>query len=97
MLRGEQNTFIFSDTDQLGVYHVLEGTQETAAQHFAVNLFDSRESNLKPRDAFTIKHESVEGESGLEAARQETWKWILMLGLFVLILEWYVYNKRVYF
>jgi hypothetical protein len=33
----------------------------------------------------------------VERARKELWKWLLIGGLGVLIFEWYVYNRRVYF
>jgi hypothetical protein len=29
-------------------------------------------------------------------SRVEAWKWVLACALFVLILEWYIYNRRVY-
>ena len=96
ILREGQNTFVYSNTDLLGVYDVFEGGGKDAAQQFAVNLFDSRESNLLPRKTIELGHEEVKGQSGLEPARWEGWKWLLIVGLLVLVFEWYVYNRRVY-
>ena len=94
--REGQNAFPYSNTDLLGIYDVLEGTAATPAQQFAVNLFDSRESNLTVRDDVELGYEKVKGTVGLEQARIETWKWLLILGLIILLFEWYIYNRRVY-
>ena len=40
--------YIFGRTDELGVYDVREGSGQKVGQQFAVNLFDTRESDLAP-------------------------------------------------
>src|SRR5207248_3639218 len=40
-----QNTFVFSRTDELGAYEVREGSGNKVTQQFAVNLFDTPESD----------------------------------------------------
>jgi hypothetical protein len=94
--RGPSNEFSYSGTEQTGFYEVFEADQ--AVQQFAVNLFDSSESNIAPRPENTIQigYVDVEGREAWEPARQETWKWLLVLVLAVLLLEWYIYNRRVY-
>jgi hypothetical protein len=91
-----QNTYVFSRTDELGVYDVREGSGAKVAQQFAVNLFDTRESDLTPAEKIDIGHEEVKAKEGKQAARQEMWKWILLGAIGVLIFEWYIYNRRVY-
>jgi hypothetical protein len=91
-----QNTFVFGRTDELGVYDVREGSGQKVNQQFAVNLFDSRESDLIPAETLEIGYEQVEALQGRQVARQELWKWILLGAIGVLIFEWYVYNRRVY-
>src|SRR5207253_2698899 len=46
--REGQNVINFSQTDETGVYEVREGSGTKLSQQFAVNLFDARESDLKP-------------------------------------------------
>lgn len=94
--REQQNTFVFSRTDELGLYEVREGSGQQVAQQFAVNLFDSRESDLTPAEKIDIGHEEVEAKEGKQVARKETWRWLLMGALGVLLFEWYIYNRRVY-
>jgi len=91
-----QNTFVFSRTDELGVYEVREGSGQKVTQQFAVNLFDTRESDLTPAEKIDIGHEEVKAQAGKQVARQELWKWLLVGAIGVLIYEWYIYNRRVY-
>jgi hypothetical protein len=93
--REAQNTFIFSQTNELGVYDVREGTGQQATQQFAVNLFDGAETNLNRRN-IEIAYEEVKTQTGRTPKRQEWWKWIVLAALGVLLFEWYVYNRRVY-
>jgi hypothetical protein len=91
-----QNTFVFSRTDELGVYEVREGSGSKVSQQFAVNLFDTRESNLTPADEIEIGHEGVKAEQGHQVTRKELWKWLALGALGMLMFEWYIYNRRVY-
>jgi hypothetical protein len=94
--REASGTYIFGRTDELGVYDVREGSGQKVGQQFAVNLFDTRESDLMPRPTIDIGHEEVKATQGKQAARHELWKWLLLVAIGVLIFEWYVYNRRVY-
>jgi hypothetical protein len=94
--REVQGTYIFTRTDELGVYLVREGQGDQVAQQFAVNLFDTRESDLTPAEKLEIGHEQVAAAQGKQAARKELWKWLLLGAIGVLIFEWYIYNRRVY-
>lgn len=91
-----QSTYVFSRTEELGVYEVREGSGNKVTQQFAVNLFDSRESDLTPAEKIDIGHEEVEAQPGKQSARKELWKWVLIGAIGVLIFEWYIYNRRVY-
>ncbi len=85
----------FTNTDELGVYEVEADGK--LLRRFAVNLFDPTESNIPPQAEPVIKigHVEVTGQSHRDVARQETWRWILLAGLAILLLEWYIYNRRV--
>ncbi len=90
-----QKTFNYTDTDTPGVYQVEHGGNELV-QRFAVNLFDSQESDIRPRPEVELGHSTVQATVSMESVRYELWKWILLLGLLILALEWYIYNRRVY-
>ena len=86
----------FTATSQLGVYEVRAAGK--TLQRFAVNLFHARESDIRPAHDIQIgRGTPVEAQTwGREITRRELWKWLLLLGLGVLLIEWYVYNRRVY-
>jgi len=66
-----------------------------AVRHFAVNLLDPNESNIEPRTEIKIGGEEV--AAGQERRQpREVWKWIALAALVLLLVEWYVYNKRIY-
>jgi hypothetical protein len=83
----------FSRTDRPGVYTVRGGGQ--TLRRFAVNLFDSAESDIPPRDQVQIGFEEISGQANWEGGRIELWKLLLGAVLCVLCLEWYIYNRRV--
>jgi hypothetical protein len=94
--RSPRNTFSFSGTDEIGVYRVLD--QNKLLRRFAVQLGDSLETNIIPvaEEGIRIGYNQITGQTGFAAGRQEIWKWLLLAGLGFLVLEWYIYNRRVY-
>lgn len=94
--RDRQSTFNFSRTDELGIYQVRSGNN--TIQRFAVNLFDSNESDIRARaeEGVKIGHVEVTGQSQWEPARREMWRFLILAALGVLLVEWYIYNRRVY-
>jgi hypothetical protein len=58
-------------------------------------MLDADESNIEPRSTVYIGPDAV--MAGRERSQpRETWKWLVLAALTFLLLEWYVYNKRVY-
>jgi hypothetical protein len=91
--RGERPEFIYAGTDHVGLYAVKR--DDRAVHHFAVNLLDPEESNIEPRPRFNVGQDVV--TAGQEWSWPlDLWKWIVLAGLGLLMLEWYVYNRRVY-
>ena len=90
--RGNRAEFGFGDTESVGVYLAR---WDGGGRPFAVNLFDERESDLRPRTTVTIGSEQVVAGEGRDQPR-ELWKWAVLGGLLFLLAEWYVYNRRVH-
>jgi hypothetical protein len=91
--RGPRPEFTYGNTEQVGVYRVLR--DDKVERSFAVNLLDPYESNIEPRTEFQLGTEQV--VAGQERRQpREMWKWILLLALVVVLLEWYIYNRRIY-
>jgi hypothetical protein len=104
--RGEQ-PFVYRQTEEVGVYRVEEEGREPRG--FAVNLFDPDESDVRLRTAETpdekkqslvasikIGNIDVAATAGGVPARKEIWKLLLVGMLAILVVEWFVYHRRVY-
>lgn len=89
--RGSRAEFSFGGTGELGVYEASWGDQ---TRRFAVNLFDPNESHIEPRPAVKIGEVEVQAGPARKQPR-ELWRWAVALGLLFLLLEWWVYNRRV--
>ncbi len=104
--RSAEDAFAFHDTQELGVYDVRRRDQ--VVERFAVNLFDRQESDVRVRPSqdpeaktvapadIHIGHVDVAASVGQMPSRKEVWKAVLAVALFVLVFEWYIYNRRVY-
>lgn len=94
--RNRQNLYEFTDTENVGIYQIYDG--DDLIRQFAVNLFSVEESNNAPQPEEKVRLGHVELAAGTawQPARRSIWKWLAMLGLVVLLMEWYIYNRRVY-
>jgi hypothetical protein len=82
---------VVGDTHKQGVYRLKAGTNEVT---FCVNLMDSNESSIAPRDELPIGRYAKVTATTLKRANMELWRWIAAAGLLVLLFEWWWYHKR---
>jgi hypothetical protein len=97
--RGQRPDFVFGDTDRVGVYKYqgvsrAQGDAANPWRSFTVNLLDTNESNIEPREEIRIGADRV--TTGQERPQpREIWKWIVLLAVGLLAIEWVVYNRRI--
>ncbi len=96
LTRGDESRYTFTKTDELGIYQVFANGVEKPVESFCVNLFSARESDLAVADSIKMGYEKVTATSSTIQARKETWRWILLLGLGLLVIEWIVFNRRIF-
>jgi hypothetical protein len=108
LTRSPQGSFLYNQAKTTGIYHAR--WEPGGSLPFAVNLFDFRESDLAPRglvpdgvpesqeESYKIKigFNPVAGTQQTKDVKQDWWKYFAGAALAVLLLEWYIYNKRVY-
>ncbi len=106
--RSPQGSFVFNQADKTGIY--LARWEPKGLLPFAVNLFDPRESDLAPRglvpdgvpesqaESYKIKigYNPVTGTQKPATIQKDIWWWLALGALGVLLVEWYIYNRRVY-
>jgi hypothetical protein len=91
--RGGRPDFVYSGTAELGLYKVER--DDGVSRYFAVNLLDPNESNIEPRTDIQIGGDDI--EAGQERRQpREMWKWMAVGALMLLVVEWYVYTKRIF-
>lgn len=85
----------FTDTNELGYYAVnfISGDASTA-EYFAVNLFDPTESDLSPRETIQIGQSAVAANVSDQIGLRELWRWLAVLALVILLIEWQVYHRK---
>jgi len=107
VIRSPDGNFVFNHAEQTGLYRAT--WPPDGSLPFAVNLFDLRESDLEPRglvpqgtpaelaDSYKIKigYSAVSGVQKPPEAEKGLWKPLAVLVLGTLLVEWYVYNRRV--
>jgi Ca-activated chloride channel family protein len=82
----------FADTEDAGVYQVRGKNFE---REFAVNLLSRDESATAPQDKIQFGRRPVQtGFTGAKSAH-EFWRWLVLLALVVLGLEWWVFHRRI--
>ncbi|TWU39059.1 hypothetical protein Q31b_41410 [Novipirellula aureliae] len=90
---GPSGTVEIVATDKPGNYRVTSG--ERVVDLFSVNLFDSRESEIAVAPTVELGYESVEADSAALEKRIEYWRWLLLGVLVLLVIEWWVFSKRI--
>jgi hypothetical protein len=84
----------YDDTGVCGPYKFLLG--EGRARTWLVNLCDADESDVRSAAALEWKETRQAGETVAVRENRELWPWLALAGLAVLMLEWYIFNRRVY-
>jgi hypothetical protein len=84
----------YGSAEQVGVYEASWGQNDP--YRFAVNLFDLGESDIQPRENIWVGDEEIKKAAEPVRQRQELWFWFALVALAVLLLEWYIYQRRIY-
>lgn len=94
-LPADSDQLIFTETHTPGVYQleVFSGGEILQTQAFAVNLFAPEESAIVPKDV-ALNGVVLTRQTADEVGQFEFWPLIALLGLAVLMLEWWFYQQR---
>jgi hypothetical protein len=59
-----------------------------------VNLFDERESDIRPRETIQIGQATVASTASQQVGQRELWPWLAGLALLILLIEWQAYHRK---
>jgi len=84
----------YAPLDRVGVYRVQFGSKQVRA--FVVNLLDPAESNIHPAKTVAFGGQKASVTKAVPVrANLELKPFLLIAALIVLLLEWFIYNKKV--
>lgn len=86
----------FSETEATGIYQISNAATQEPLQMIAVNLLDPVESNLTVRPEMELGYSELKSVTTRVESRTEFWPWLLLVALIVLLIEWVIYNQRVF-
>ena len=88
----------FADTHHPGFYtiEVLSGETVIAEQAISVNIFGARESDIAPVPVAMLQvgGGTVDETAEEQLGYREYWSWLAALALIFVLIEWYVYFRR---
>ncbi len=94
MNRPPNGDYTFSRVDRCGPYEIRADGK--VVRTIAANLFDSRESSLRPADRPLVSGTPVAAARLAEETRREYSKPLLLAALCLLLFEWFVYHRRIF-
>jgi len=94
VLSATHQTMHYPRTRNVGVYRLEPGVP--GADVFAVNLFNAVESHVEPAPKLTLGGAAVDAKAGSVEVNEPAWPYALLALLVLLLLEWIVYNRRVF-
>jgi Ca-activated chloride channel homolog len=94
-LRPGQGSLIYAEATLPGIYavEVYKGSDLIQQDAFAVNLFAPLESQIAPAASINIGNIAAAAAQTREIGQREYWPWIALIGLIVLVVEWWVYQR----
>lgn len=105
-LTANEGNIVFGPVTRTGVYEVSwDGpggptdikNGDRSVRTYAANLLDSAESDLAAADRVELASKEASAKAGSSGVSDKRlWPWLLLACLAVVMLEWFVYNKKVH-
>lgn len=91
----ERHTVTFGKTRQVGPYLAKFDDEASTVETYCANILDATESTIRPNMALSMAGEAIESVSGDVEVNEPLWPWAVGLALVLLLVEWWIYNRRV--
>jgi len=89
--------FAYGPLRRVGVYEASwtePGRSGRQSRRFAVNLLDPAESDIAAASELALGNERIAGRAVTATARSGLWPWVIALSLALVLVEWWVYQRR---
>ena len=84
------NPFLFTDTNQVGIYDIVE---DGKTRYFTVNLVNEAESDIIPPQQDLSNAPRAVASAEAVPTQPPLWMWLVMAALLTLIGEWFSWLK----
>lgn len=91
----DRTTATYARTNDCGIYKAVFDDADKTTESYAANILDPTESLISPNNHFTVGAEDVQTVSGEIKVNEPLWPYAVAAAMLVLLLEWWIYNKRV--
>ncbi|MCB9853211.1 MAG: VWA domain-containing protein [Phycisphaerales bacterium] len=91
----DRHTMTYGRTREIGSYLVKFDDKDKTTETFCANILDATESTIRPNKALTLSGQAIETVSGDVEVNEPLWPWAVGLALVLLLVEWWIYNRRV--
>ena len=88
----ELQNSVFAETDRIGIYSVF--VDGVLYERFSVNLLNEDESDLSRSNLALNPNELVPDNMFLQPLVQEVWQWVVLIGVCLLLCEWWLYHRH---
>ena len=95
---------VYGPLRRVGIYTLSwegpAGARDTTAggrsrRALAVNLLDPQESDIAAADKLSLPSRVVQAQAGSGGGTRRLWPFMVLLALAVMLVEWYIYNRKV--
>lgn len=69
---------------------------DRVSRNYAVNLLDPMESDIRAAEQISLATQQAGADAATGKATRTLWPWLLMAALCIVMLEWFIYNRKVH-
>lgn len=91
----ERHTLTYARTHDAGIYRFKFDDADEVTTAYAANVLSAIESNVASSPGVTLAGTGVEAVEGESRVNKPLWPYAAAAALLILMLEWWIYNKRV--
>ena len=93
--RASSGSMAYSLTRDVGIYQATFDDAKKSTQSFAVNSLSAAESRIAPNKELALGSQRVESMEAAKKVNESLWPYAAAGALVLVLLEWWVYNRRV--
>lgn len=101
LIPAADGSVVYGPVRHTGIYAIRwkgsDATEPDGARAVAVNLLDPNESDIRTADDIGLASRVVSASSSAQRRMiRKLWPWLILSAIAIMLLEWFVYNRKVY-